>query len=90
MKLSYGNTITSQSGTPSTSLSRNQASSNSADMKKLSNVSCNYCKRKGHPMSECFILKRKQQLKESIKHTNFTSLRSSSHYLLLCWKQCNF
>ena len=35
---SYGNTIKSQSGTSSTSPSRNQASSNSADQKSLSNV----------------------------------------------------
>ena len=35
---SYGNTFKSQSGTPSTSLARNQASNNSADQKTLYDV----------------------------------------------------
>ena len=41
---SYSNTFKSQSGTPSTSLARNQASNNSADQKTLYDVFCNFCK----------------------------------------------
>ena len=65
---SYGNTITSQSGTSSTNLSRNQASSNIANQKTLSDVFCYSCKGKGHLWSNCQAFK-KQQLKESIKPT---------------------
>ena len=75
---SYGNTIKSQSGTPSTSLARNQASNNSADQKTLYDVFCNFCKKKGHLRSDCRALQ-KPQLKESIKPTSLTSNRPSSH-----------
>ena len=85
---SYCNTITSQPGTSNTSLSRNQASSNSADQKTLSNVSCTYCKWKGNLNSECFHLKRKLQFKECIKPTGLTSQIIFSQ--VLCWKNAIF
>mgnify|MGYP006370464051 CR=1 FL=1 len=76
---SYGNTITPRTGTPGTSLSRNQASGNSADRQTWLNVECTYCKKIGHLKSGCPKLKRMQQLIESIKPTGLTSLRSHSH-----------
>jgi hypothetical protein len=42
---SYGNTITSRTGTPNTSLPRNQAASNSADREIWLNGVCAYCKK---------------------------------------------
>ena len=50
---SYGNTIKSQSDTPSASRARNQASNNSADQKTYYDVFCNFCKKNGHRRSDC-------------------------------------
>ena len=74
----YGDTIKSQSGTPSTSRASNQAPNNSADQKTLYDFFCNYCKKNGHFRSDCRALQ-KSHLKESIKPTGLTSNRSSSH-----------
>ena len=75
---SYGNTIKSQSGTPSTNSARNQASNKSADQKTYYDVFCNFCNNNGHLRSDCRAW-RKPQLKESIKPTGLTSNRPSSH-----------
>ena len=67
----------SQSGTPSTSCARNQASNKSADQKTYYDVFCNFCNKNGR-RSDCRAL-RKPQLKESIKPMGLTSNRPSSH-----------
>ena len=47
----------------------------SKDQNPLSQTFCNYCKKPGHLVSECFSLKRKQQ-RDGIKPTGLTTLRS--------------
>ena len=57
---SYGNTIKSQSGTPSTNSARNQASNKSADQKTYYDVFCNFCNKNGHLRSDCRALQKLQ------------------------------
>ena len=49
--------------TPDKSSSSNQRS-RSRSKSRHSNLTCNYCKKKGHTKSECFKLKKKQQHKD--------------------------
>ena len=49
------------------------------DQNRLSQPTCNYCKKTGHIISECLHLKRKKEKQEGLKPTGLTSLRSKPH-----------
>ncbi|KAG1664755.1 hypothetical protein GQR58_019691 [Nymphon striatum] len=65
--------VTSASSLASSKTQSNDKSFSSKPFSTLKGIiTCNYCKKKGHLMSECFSLKRKQE-KEEHKPAGFTS-----------------
>ena len=53
-----------------------KSSGENKDQNPLSQPICNYCKRRGHIISESLHLKRKKEKQEGLKPTGLTSLRS--------------
>ena len=47
------------------------------DFKPLSPPTCTYCKKRGHAISECFLLKRKQESKDLSRPSALTSIKSA-------------
>jgi hypothetical protein len=73
---SSSNSSPGTTNTSSTSVPKTRSLSESKSQDSLSQVTCNYCRKPGHLISDCWKLKNKQKQRDETKPTGLTTLRS--------------